>query len=85
VAAGLAGLGLLLFFRSSMRAVGTRLPAPQTTGLDLTVGGEPQEELVVNPRLEERNRLKLEISRAIEQDPRAVAKLVEMWLTEDES
>jgi len=84
-AAGLAGLGLLLFFRSSMRAVGgNRLPAPQIGGgLDLTVGGDPTEELTVNPRVEERNRLKREISRAIEQDPRAVAKLVEMWLTEE--
>jgi flagellar biosynthesis/type III secretory pathway M-ring protein FliF/YscJ len=82
-AAGLAGLGLLLFFRGAFRGRPSRdLPALSGANLDLTVGDQEDEERV-NPKVIQRQRLKKEIARAIDQDPRGVARLVEMWLQEE--
>jgi flagellar biosynthesis/type III secretory pathway M-ring protein FliF/YscJ len=84
-AAGLAGLGLLLFFRSAFKGRG-KSDVPATTGsrLDLTIGDEDEEPAeTVNPKVRERLKIKNEIARAIERDPRGVSKLIEMWLHEE--
>jgi flagellar M-ring protein FliF len=83
-AAGLAGLGLLLFFRGAFRGRKKgEAPARTGTRLDLTVGDEPAEEEAISPKRLERQRIKHEIARAIDRDPRGVAKLIEMWLHEE--
>jgi flagellar biosynthesis/type III secretory pathway M-ring protein FliF/YscJ len=84
-AAGLAGLGLLLFFRSAFKGRGkSDVPGDDRVALDLTIGDEDEEPAeTVNPKVRERLKIKNEIARAIERDPRGVSKLIEMWLHEE--
>jgi flagellar M-ring protein FliF len=83
-AAGLVGLGLLLFFKGAFkRTGGASVPVRTGTHLDLTVGDEEEPEASVSPKVLERQKIKKEIARSIDRDPRGVAKLLEMWLHEE--
>jgi flagellar M-ring protein FliF len=82
-AAGLVGLGLLIFFKGAFkRSAGVAVVERTGTHLDLTVGDE-EPEAAVSPKVLERQKIKKEIARSIDRDPRGVAKLLETWLHEE--